>query len=62
MQNTTIGVTMSEKYLNNEEKNLIDQIHNDEYVKPADMQNQMDTISTMAKEMSTKKIPLNIRR
>lgn len=52
---------MSKEYLNNEEKELIEQIHEDRYEKPADMQQQMDEIKKMAKEMTTKKVPLNIR-
>jgi predicted DNA binding CopG/RHH family protein len=52
---------MDKEYLDNEEKELIEQIQGDGYVQPADMKHQMETIRGMAIEMSTKKVPLNIR-
>ena len=52
---------MNNKYLDKEEEDLIEQIHKDEYITPHDMKSQMDSISNIAKAVSTKKIPLNIR-
>jgi len=48
-------------YLDKEERELIDSIDADEYIPVADMQDEIERITTMAKETISKKKAINIR-
>ena len=48
-------------YIDENEKNLIEEIHNEKYIQPKDMQKQMQELKEIAQKVSSKKKPVNIR-
>ena len=49
------------KYLDKNEKELIEAIHNSDYVQPADMKEQIQNLKKIAKDFSSKRKAINIR-
>jgi len=49
------------KYLDNNEKELIEEIHNSNYTQPKDMKEQMEKLKKVAKDFSTKRKAISIR-